>query len=322
MTGSEQLQMSQAVPEFWIVISMLAAAAWGLSCVLDVCLVGRGTYRSAWEGAAVAGLFCLVPALLVSGAATPRDVGLAVAVVSGLSGLVFLLHIYFYFRALFVLNDAVDAEIFNTLSVVFVPGLAFLFLGERLSLVNLSAVAIASVGVAVLVAHQAARANPLALVYLLVSVVLVSVMMVMQAWVLERTAYSTAVWLFSMAAFLAAFLVVAVARSRRRRVQRLCRRFGVLFLAVQCLEMAAVLGSQLATDLGPSVSLVALVECSLPLFVMLFSGLMAVLLRRAGSAAPIDVINALSQQIDRTPSKLASLLLVVLAIALLGGKGP
>ncbi len=312
----EATGMSLALLDHWVPMSLLAAAAWALSCVIDVCFVSNGVYRRAGDGVAIAGLFCAIPAFATVRSVEWGSIAPELALVGVLSGVAFLLHVYFYFRALFSLNDAVNAEIFNTLSVLVIPLLAFFFLGERLAWPNYAAIGIAAMGICVLIGLQARQLPARAVVYLAASVLGVSTMMVMQAWVLESASYATAVWLFSTSATALVFAGIAVSPPRRRRIAGLWRRFGALFVAVQVLELAGVLGSQRATDLGPSVSLVAVLECTLPVFVILFSWL---LLRCAGllaSAGAERTLAALSRQSRAAPSKLASMLLIVGAVFL------
>ena len=311
--------MALGVLDNWIFMSLFATGAWALSCVIDVCFVSNGVYRKASDGPAIAGLFCIVPMLVSTRALDWIDVNWAVVCVGMLSGVVFLLHIHFYFKALFSLNDAVNAEILNTLCVLFVPVLAFVFLGERLAWPNYVAIALAVLGILVLIRFQLSRLSLAAIGYLIASVVAVSLMMVMQAWVLQYTNYATAVWLFSSSAFATVMLIFGVPSRSRRRIGTMCRRFGALFVVVQLLELGAVLGSQRATDLGPSVSLVALVECSLPIFVLAFSGLFALVADRWVPVRSLTLRSALSLQTVAAPSKIASMSLIIFAIFLVQG---
>lgn len=308
--------MSLGPLDHWVSMSFLAAAAWALSCVIDVCFVDNGIYRRASDGAAIAGLFCLVPAVFTAGSVDWTGISWAVTGVGVASGIVFLLHIYFYFKALFALNDAVNSEIFNTLGVLIVPLLAFVLLGERLAWFNYAAIAGAVFGISVLIGSQFSRLSWRGIAYLVASVVSVSLLMVMQAWVLQTASYATTVWLFSTTAFIAVLLIFGVPTVRRRRIRKMCRQFGSLFVFVQLLELGAVLASQRATDLSPSVSLVALLECSLPIFVMAFSWLIAVCARQWRPARWQSLLAVLSEQTISAPSKVASMLLIVGAISL------
>lgn len=297
-------------------MALIATAAWALSCVVDVCFVGNGVYRKASDGALIAGLFCLVPALLAGFTVHFEIIELGTITVTALSAIAFLLHVFFYFKALFSLNDAVNAEIFNTLCVFIVPILAFLLLGERLALLNYVAIVVAAAGILILVRFQVARMSWPTIGYLVASVVCVSLMMVMQAWALARTSYAAVVFVFSAAAFLAVLVLFAARRSDRLRVARLCHRFGVLFVMLQLLEIGAVLVSQRAMDLGPSVSLVALLECSLPVFVMVFSWIFAVAARQWSPRYAMALRPVLFRQNAAAPPKLVSMLMIVFAIVL------
>jgi len=300
----------------WIAMGLISAAAWGLSCVIDVCFVGEGIYRKPEDGPIVAGLFCVVPFLTLSGPETVLDVDSRVVAAAFLAGICYLLHVYFYFKALFDLNDASNAEIFNTLSVLFVPVLAFLLLGEILPPLHYVAIGLSVIAILVLIRFQLSTLTWQVAVLLGASVLCVSLVMVMQAWVLQFVAYETAVSLFSLAAFVAALCLLAAKKRLRRRIVHLCKRFGLLLLAVQLLELTAVLGSQRATDVGPSVSLVALLECSLPIFVIAFSWMFLGASRYWPKTGRDGIRTALASQTDAYPAKLFSLVLIAAAIGL------
>lgn len=300
----------------WIAMGLFAAGAWALSSVVDVCFVGDGVYREPADGPIIAGLFCALPVLTGFGSGNWYDAGWDVAGIAMLSGVLYLLHIYFYFKALFILNDASNAEIFNTLSVLIVPVLAFVVLDERMAPLDYLAIALALLGILLLINKQAARLSRLAISHLAVSVFCVSLTMVMQAWVLQHATYGLAVSLFSAAAFLSVVLVLCLQRNRRRRVSHLCRRFGVLFIVVQLLELGAVFASQRATDLGPSVSMVAVLECALPLFLMIFTWFLMLLSRYWKHMCSVAVHSALALQISAAPSKIASMALILAGIFL------
>jgi len=317
LSGQEDILVAEtmtiAIWDSWIAMGLIATGAWALSSVIDVCFVGDGIYTEPSDGPVIAGLFCALPVFTMAGTGNWNGAGWEVVSVAMLSGVGYLLHIYFYFKALFVLNDASNAEIFNTLSVLFVPVLAFVLLDERMAVLDYLAIALAIGGILVLVSFQISRLSWLVIGYLTVSVVCISLSMVMQAWVLQHASYASAVWLFSLAAFMSVVVALALRPRRRRRIGKLCRRFGAVFIAVQLLELGGVFGSQRATDTGPSVSLVALLECSLPLFVMAFSWLLIVISRYWSQFGSVAIHTALSLQTSAAPSKLGSMLLILVA---------
>ncbi len=305
-----------AVSENWIVMGLAAAAAWALSSVIDVCFVGDGVYREPSDGPVIAGLFCLLPLATAMPSAGVPSVETGVAGVAMLAGVAYLLHIYLYFRALFTLNDAANAEIFNTLSVLIVPVLAWVLLGERLAGSCYLAIGLGAVGVLALVGLQAARMGRRIIALLAASVCCVSLSMVLQAWVLRHAGYGEAVWWFSLAGVLGAVAFIGTGIGRWRRIGRLWRRFGLLFLLAQALEIGGVLASQRATDVGPSVSLVALLECTLPVFVMGFSLLIAAGTRQWQRTRTEAMRAALARQTRAAPAKFASLILILCAVLL------
>jgi drug/metabolite transporter (DMT)-like permease len=301
--------------ESWFLFGLVAVAAWGLSCVIDACFVGEGVYRKPVDGPAVAGLFFLVPVLT----ADPGDVtGVAppVLITAFLAGAVLLLHLYLYFRALFEVNDASNAEIFNTLSVIIVPLLAIVALDEVLEPIHYLAVGISAVGILMLLRCDASSVTLRVAALLIASVVSISVVIVMQAWVLQSIGYASAIWWFSLGAFASSAALLIVNALLRRRVAKILRRHGLVIVGVQCLEVAAMLGSQKATDLGPSVTLVVLLECSLPLFVMLFSWVFLVYSRYWRAAGRRNLNKVLATQTGGLTGKLLSLAVIVLAIGL------
>ena len=307
----------EIVFESWFLIAVAATAVWGLSCVVDVYFVGNGVFRDAIDGVVVAGLFCVVPAVAILAVTGIGETSIAIVLVSALAAGAFLLHMLFYMRALFASNDAANAEIFNTLSVLVVPALAFVILGEQLEPAYYGAIAVAATGILVLLRTQVAQLKGATLVNLLASVLFVSLMMVLQAWVLERTDFGTAAFLFSVASFLFVVGLLALRRARRRRTADMCRQFGAVFVVLQVLELGAVLAVQRATDLAPSVSLVALVECSLPLFVIAFGALGGRVLAWADHPTTVDGGAALTLQTTALPSKVTAMLLIMSSLLVL-----
>jgi len=295
-------------------MALAAAAAWALSSVVDVCFVSNGVYKKASEGVMISGLFCVIPATGSAVAINLSEVDLLTICMGMLSGIAYLLHVYFYFRALFKLNDAVNAEVFNSLSVVVVPVLAILILGERLAWSSYLAIAITAVAILVLVGFQTSRLSWSALASLTASVLSISTMMVSQAWVLERVDYAAAVWIYSSTAFVISVIMCGSHKRNRLRIRQMFRQFAPVFVAVEMLEILAVLSSQRATDKGPSVSFVALLECALPIFIMLFSYAIATASRLWMPSHHANLSIALSIQTIAAPAKILSLILIACAI--------
>lgn len=303
----------------WVAMSLTSAAAWAMSCVIDVGFVSNGVYRKASDGPAIAGLFFVFPAIATSGSVNFASVNWELLCVGWLSGCALLLHVYFYFRALFQLNDAVNVEIFSNLDILIIPVLAFFVLGERLPPSNYLAIALTALGVIVLIFYQISRFSPAIVANLAAAVICISVMIVMQAWLLKQTNFATATWLFSTSAFLTTLCIFGLPKRPRRRIGNMFRQFGALFVVVQLLEVAAVLSTQRATEKGPSVSLVALLECTMPIFIMAFSIIVVWVTKYWMPTQSAALRSALSLQTVAAPSKLVSMVLIAGAIVLSQG---
>ena len=138
--------------------------------------------------------------------------------------------------------------------------------------------------------------------------------MVLQASALAELDYTHAAIVFSTACLLPAVLLIALRQDRTVRIGSICRRFGILFAGVQLLDIAAVLISQRATSIAPSVTLVAVAECALPVFIMIISGLY---LAYTGTwrASPGRLRDSMAIQTDRWGTKILSMALIAGAIA-------
>lgn len=301
--------------ENWLLLALFTAGAWAVSCIVDVCLVGGRLFRRPIDAAAVSGLFCAVPLVVLAPAASVPVPPAATAawLAAMLAGCAYLAHVYWYFRALFALNDASSAETFNSLCVLFVPLLAFLLLGERLPEHQYLSLALAIGGVLLLTCRQLAGAGPRAILPLSWSVISMSAAMVLQARAYRELDFATGTSAFLAAAFLSAAAASLVGAARRNRIVQLCQRLGPVFIAVELIELCAVLSSQRATEMAPSVSLVALVECALPLFVVGFSFLLLLLARRR---LPSTVRASLTLQTVGWSTKLTSVCLIGAGILL------
>ncbi len=303
--------------ESWLLLAFLAAAFWALSCVIDVCLVGTRVLRSPLEAAVTMALFSVVPlALLIPNAAEWDTIRFAPIGTAALAGFFYFLHIYFNFRALFTLNDSLNTEIFNNLTILFVPVLAFLMLGERLESTYYIALGLALCGVLTLLRKQLTAITVNLLMCLLQSVLCMSLAMVLQASALADIDYMHAAIIFSAACLLPAVLLMALRQHHTVRIVSLCRRFGVLFAGVQLLDFAAVLISQRATSIAPSVTLVAVAECTLPAFILIISGLYLAYTGDRG-ASPGRLRDSLAIQTDRWGAKILSMTFIAGAIVVM-----
>mgnify|MGYP001947393976 CR=1 FL=1 len=287
-----------------------------------ICFIGERIFRSPSDGPIISGLFGLLPlTVLVAHIGEWETIPLWGIVPAVLAGVFYFLHMYFVFKALFLINDGSCSEIFNMLSVLFVPFLAFLMLGEQLASMHYLSISLALGGIVALIRGYLLGGNRWVVVFLMMAVLCISMAMVLQAWVFAQMPYWNGVTLFSFGSLLTALLLLCRKPDRFRPITSLCVRYGRVFLAVELIELGAVLFWQRATAMSPSVSFVAVLECSLPVFVMGFSfGLLAIS-RRWKMGTPV-IREALRLQVAATPEKLLSLTLILAAIVVLQVTAP
>ncbi len=302
----------------WFLWAMLTPAIWGLVAILDVCLIGSGVYSRAIDGTVISASFSALPLLATLPMIQPTQLEFSAIASASIAGGCFFIHTLFFLKALFALNDATSADSIDTLGVVLVPALAFLLLDEKLVQQHYIAIACAIVGSGVLAYGHLKKTSKRALVFSLLSVLFASLATVAQAHALSLTTYDSALAVFSATILLCASVPIFLDARYRRRIVSLCRRFGVLFIATECLQLGAVLSSHRAVQAAPSVSLVKVAEASSPLFVLTFSVLAIQLLSRFSQNSVVGVLQlALVQQLSGLFVKLTALAFISLAVWLI-----
>lgn len=137
------LVLSQAA--FWVSIAAAAAALIALLILLDAFFFAGAVYDNCAEPTAISGLLQLLPwcvfPLVQTDFSNHGLTGLAFA-----SGIFNTIGFYLYFQALVHDQDAVSISIMWNLMIALVPLLAWLALGEQLSIVQYVGIALVFVG--------------------------------------------------------------------------------------------------------------------------------------------------------------------------------
>ena len=310
---ADDMELSQN----WLLMALLTPTLLAIDCLVASCLIGRKIYRAPSDGAIVSCLFCLLPAMAILGwhrgevPGPPNASGLPLGAV--LAGIAFAVHLLFYFRTLFRLNDVSGAETFISLSVLIVPLFAWLLLGEVLPARFYLAFVIATGGI-LLQCLPVLRSMGLSMtVDMLVAVVSISLSMVLQARALETHGFASATLAFDLSCCTLAAGVVLCRPRLRRRLLSLGRSFAGVLIASELLGLLAVMSSHRATQYGPSVSVVALIECLLPLIIILVSLTLIGLNRYAPLLR--EHRETLMLQVRDVPSKAAALTLLLISVA-------
>ena len=306
----------------WILMAILTPTFWAIGCLIDSCLVGSKIYKTAADGTIVSCLFSLAPALLIlvfehstvittlSEQNVPR-----VAIAAGIA---YALHLAFYFRTLHSLNDVAGTETFLSFSVLVVPVFAWWLLGERLPSHLYLAFIIAGIG-ALLQCCLVIKVAGIAIIgNLIISILAISLSMVLQAHALDTHGFSTANLVFNLSCVAGAALFLVCSRATLHRFVKIAKRFPAVLMLAEGLGVLAIVSSHRATQLGPSVSIVALIECLLPLLIVAISALLIWCNRMLPLLSPSQYMT-LTLQVRGMPSKCLAMLLLIISFSTLLG---
>ena len=144
----------------WLVLAFLAPMFWAIVNVVDVYFV-KGIYKDELDGSIITALFQIIPVLviLILLKISANQVGGLTSGINGkesllllalVGGFLFNLAIYFYYKALFNHDDVALLQIIWSLTIVVVPILSFLLLGEELPFYKYLGMGIVLLGVVLL----------------------------------------------------------------------------------------------------------------------------------------------------------------------------
>lgn len=306
----------------WLAIAFIAPLFWAIMNVIDVYFVSS-VYEDEWDGGIISSLFQLSAWLLVVfGLVEFQNPGALPMLAAIVSGALLSLSFFYYFRTLFTSHDVVVIGAIWNLSVPLVPFLAWILVGERLSSTHYLGIALAFIGAMLFTVHERIRANNLGGVMknMLLAVFLLSSSMVLQNWTYDHAAvdFWSGYLLFSLGAALAAGVMIAIDRcswrDRSTHLRELTTRYFHVFFFAEFLGLLAILASQRAISLSPSVSYVAAIESTVPVFVMIISLVLAALFLRANQTKARQLF---TDQLDAFGVKLAACALIGIGIYLI-----
>lgn len=306
----------------WLIVAFLAPFFWAIMNIIDAYFVSS-VYEDEWDGGIISSLFQLSAWLLVVfGLVEFQFPGTWPAFIAITSGILLAFSFFYYFRTLFVSHDVVVIGSIWNLSVPLVPFLAWLIVGERLSRMDYFGIILAFVGATLFVVHKRIREKNLWSVIknMLFAVTLLSLSMVLQNWVYDHAhiEFWTGFLLFSSGSALAGILMIAIdKRSLKDRVvhlQELAQKHVHIFFFAEFLGLLAILSSQRAISLSPSVSYVAAIESAVPVFVMILSFIFALFLFKTNLVKARQIF---TDQLDAIGIKIMACVLIAFGIYLI-----
>lgn len=308
----------------WLLMAFVAPFLWAVANLIDVYFVGE-VYEDEYDGTILSGVFqsfAFLPA--VFGILHPEMPDMAVSALFVLSGFLFLSSLFFYFQSLFILDDAALIQTIWNTTILATPFFAWLLFAERLEPKHYLGIAIAFVGVWVLSISASFRFRTLKKILpsMAAAVALLSLSMVFseRAYGLSDTSFYSGFFLFSLGSVSGAAVAFLLDRKKRakhrsKHVFSLGKKYFLVFCVAELLSVIGTLGSQRALDLAPSAAFVAVVESSIPFFIVLLSALMMAALYLFGRGAAARRIYR--EQLTGIGVKILSLIIIISGIYLI-----
>ena len=297
----------------WLWVALAVPILYALDAVLDVSFVGKSVYRDPVHATILSGLFSglLIFFLLAQNHDFERP-ALTIILACLLNGAIYLFHVFFYFRALFKLNDSSNIEVFLGFSVFLVPVLAFIFLNESLIFNQYLGISIALLGVVILtVASMKRKSFTKTILPMGGAILLLSVSFVIQDEIYQHVSFQTGLTYFMGGQVITALLLWL--GTECKHVVSSAKKFGPLFIFSQFIGVLAVVFSQRAIDISPSISYVVAIESTTPLFIMLFSLLLYPFLS-GNSNRPNSTVFILKQQLVKMPTKIIAFTFLLIGV--------
>jgi len=297
----------------WVWVALAVPIFYGLDAVLDAFFVGKSVYKNPVHATILSGLFSGLAILffLFQNQVIERP-ALLIILACLLNGGLYLIHVYFYFKALFKLNDSSNIEVFLGFSVFLVPVLAFIFLNEKLIFNQYLGISIALIGVVILTIASIKRKSFIrTLLPMGGAILLLSISFVIQDEIYQHVSFQAGLSYFMGGQVIAALLLWL--GTECKGVVSSAEKFGPLFIFSQFLGVLAVVFSQRAIDISPSISYVAAIETTTPLFIMLFS-LMLFPFLSDNSSRPSSTVFILKQQLVKMPTKIVAFTFLLIGI--------
>lgn len=271
--------------ENWLFIALIAPALWALVNLIDVYFV-ESVYKDEYDGAIIAGLFQILPWIVVIFGWWKFQFSFSGSVYLFGAGITFLYAVFFYFRALFSKNDASLIQILWNLTVPLTLFLGWLLYGDTLSQFQYIGCLLVFLGIFCLNFKKTftweelrSLRNPM---FFAISFLSLYMLFSEKGHNAATTGFVNAYLIFSLGNVFGALTLLAYkwteSRERFRHITRLSRKYFFVFLTAETIALLGTMLSQRALDLAPFAGLVATIESLSPIFVMLWSLLLVLVL--------------------------------------------
>lgn len=258
----------------WFPFALAAPALWGASNMVDARLLKREV-PDALALVIITGLFGGIPAIVVAAMGAFDAVSGGAVVLAIAAGVVGLLVYFPYLRALEVASPASVILMWN-LAPVFIVGIAWFALGERLLPSEYVAVVLLVASTLTAARHRGSEtAWSRGLPWMVLASLLIAVEAVLQKALFEHAAFAPGLAWMSAATCGTAIVLIPLRASTRRALRgALDWRTVAVLTANEGLDVGAGAALSRATSLGP-VTLVHAVGGLQPLFILVFAAITA-----------------------------------------------
>lgn len=262
----------------WLPVAFLAPILWALVNIIDVYFVGE-VFDDELDGTVIMGIFQITPWLAVFFIPFSfPDVG--VSLMALVAGFLYLTSMYFYFKALFVTNDATVVSIFWNFSILLLPVASFIVLGEKLTLIQYTGLFVAFTGASLVSFNRKIKERNLTKMFFIMmgSVGFLSLSMAISGKVYNLVGFLDGFLMFSLGSFMGGLFFLFLRNIKSKKKQRkkiilLQKKYFIWFFIAEVLTLLGIVFSQRAIDLSPSVSFIAAIESAQAFFILIFSAI-------------------------------------------------
>jgi drug/metabolite transporter (DMT)-like permease len=302
----------------WLIIAFIAPFLWALVNIIDA-YFAKEIYQDEYDGAIVSGFFQVIPWLAVPfiGLSLPEMNTLLLAV---LGGLFFCVSMFFYFKAIYASGDVSLIQIFWNLTAIIVPILTFFILKERLSGFQYIGILTTFIGAALLSLHRGIHGNNFKrfLVVMSGAIFFLSLSMVVEDIVYSKTEFFSGFLFFALGYFIGSLIIFNINKKKSTKyLYKLCKKYSVWFFVIEAINLAAIIFSQRAISISPSVSFVAVIESFVPAFILLLSILFLVIFSFKPFRKQVIIRSIYRDQIAGSLYKIVAILIMTFGIFLI-----
>lgn len=295
---------------------------WSLVNLIDVYFV-NDVYQDEYDGTIISGLFPIFPWIFVVIGFLPFQFPHEQWPFFFLSGGLFLMANFFYFRSLFRKNDAVLIQILWNLTVPLTLIFSWLLVHEKLLARQYVGITVVLFGITYLSLQEKSdewnikevlKNSIPASIFLALSLVVSGI-----AYKGSDVSFMSGYLVFSLGMVAVALLInVLSKKSFKERISgitTLSKKYFMVFFFAELLALAGTITSQRAINLSPSSSFVATIESLSPIFVMIFS-LLIVFFGKTILRGRFDVEALYLEQTGSLRQKLVAIVTVAIGIYL------